>query len=180
MLGVSGVGKSSIIKELLRKDSRFRYIKPYTTRPLRNNEKDKIQVSEAEAEAIILRGDYLIRNSLYGYEYITPKDIIYNALQDGLYPVLDFPLQRLSELKARFSGDLFTTYISPPCVETWKTRLSDGRDPDDLRLISGLTELAIIENSNFQCFDLKIINYSGQLSACADKIYYFYLNSCHS
>ena len=39
LLGVSGVGKSTIIRKLLAMDERFVYISPYITRQLREGER---------------------------------------------------------------------------------------------------------------------------------------------
>ncbi|MBU4010588.1 MAG: guanylate kinase, partial [Proteobacteria bacterium] len=56
LLGVSGVGKSTLIRELKRLDERFIYISPYMTRPLREGESDKIEVSNEEMDLMISKG----------------------------------------------------------------------------------------------------------------------------
>ncbi|HBD04983.1 TPA: hypothetical protein DCZ32_00830, partial [Candidatus Uhrbacteria bacterium] len=50
LLGPSGVGKSAIIDELSKLDSRFVYISPYMTRPLRQGERNKIAVSDEQMD----------------------------------------------------------------------------------------------------------------------------------
>jgi len=60
VLGVSGAGKSVIIRELLKLDSRFRYISPFVTRPLRAGEIDKVHMDEAEMLERYKRGEFVV------------------------------------------------------------------------------------------------------------------------
>jgi len=62
LLGVSGVGKSTIIEALRKIDNRFVYISPYITRMLRDGEKDKIFVADSAMDETNKRGEFLVVN----------------------------------------------------------------------------------------------------------------------
>jgi len=73
LLGPSGVGKSTIIKDMLARDRRFVYVTPYMTRPLRKGETDKISISDAELDTMIAGNQFWSVNTLYGVRYASPK-----------------------------------------------------------------------------------------------------------
>jgi len=103
LLGPSGVGKSSIIEELLQLDSRFVYISPFMTRALREGEKNKISISGEEMDKMWNRGELLVINELYGIRYATPRLPIVQALAQGNFPVLDWPISRIEAITAGVS-----------------------------------------------------------------------------
>lgn len=74
LLGPSGTGKSTIIRELRQMDERFIYISPYITRPLRENETDKVHISDQEMDLRKENGEFLTINNLYGIRYATSHD----------------------------------------------------------------------------------------------------------
>ena len=88
LLGVSGVGKTSIIKELLKLDDRFIYISPWITRPLRAGETDKVSVTEEDLQRLLSAGEILAVNDIYGIRYGTPKQPIKDAFEQGQFPLL--------------------------------------------------------------------------------------------
>lgn len=57
LLGPSGVGKSSIIRELQATDARFVYVTPYTSRVLRPEETDKVHVTADQMDELEKNGD---------------------------------------------------------------------------------------------------------------------------
>ena len=61
--GVSGVGKTTIIKELVRRDGDICYIKPYTTRLLRDGETDKVSITDERMRELAER-EQVIENRL--------------------------------------------------------------------------------------------------------------------
>src|SRR5690554_7393459 len=62
----SGAGKTSLVSEMLRQDSRLGVSVSHTTRPMREGEQNGVNyhfVSRDEFEAMIARGDFLDRKS---------------------------------------------------------------------------------------------------------------------
>lgn len=177
LLGPSGVGKSSIIKELIRLDSRFVYSSPFMTRPLREGEKNKISISGEEMDEMSERGEFLVINELYGVRYATPRQPIEQALKDGNFPVLDWPISRMSVMTEAFPNQLYVVYISPPSIEVLQQRLArDDRDVEGLRLRSAREELETLKLSmHTEIYDFKIVSEENQVSKVAKIIYGNYL-----
>jgi len=180
LLGPSGVGKSAIIDELSKLDSRFVYISPYMTRPLRPGEKNKIAVSNEQMNEMQRIGELLAVNELYGgIRYGTPRLPIAEALATGNFPVLDWPIARLEVMTQAFPGRLFVVYVLPPSIDVLRQRLAkDGRDADGTRLTSALEELQGFWSSRYVgAYDYKIVSEDGQVTDIAEAIYFNYLKS---
>lgn len=177
LLGPSGVGKSSIIEELTRLDSRFIYISPFMTRPLREREKNKISISGEEMDEMSGQGEFFVINELYGVRYATPRQPIEQALKDNNFPVLDWPISKVSVMTEAFPSQLYIVYISPPSIEALRQRLArDDRDTDGHRLRSARQELEALESSgHLGIYDLEIISEENQVLKVAQTIYANYL-----
>lgn len=177
LLGPSGVGKSSIIEELTRLDSRFIYISPFMTRSLREGEKNKISISGEEMDEMSERGEFLVINELYEVRYATPRKPIEQALRKGDFPVLDWPISKVSVMTEAFPNQLYIVYVSPPSIEALRQRLArDSRDTDGHRLRSARQELEAIESSgHLGIYDFEIISEENQVLKVAQTIYANYL-----
>lgn len=179
LLGPSGVGKSEVIKRLRSYDDRFVYISPYMTRKLRNGETDKVQIPAKELDQLIREGKILVVNTLYRVRYATPRGAIEETFSAGKFPVLDWPISRLSIMQDAFSGRLFRVYIETADLDTLRKRLSnDARDPQGLRLEAGVREFESLARGEFDSLiDFRIVNPEGAIDATARTIYQQYLQA---
>lgn len=177
LLGPSGVGKSSIIEELIQLDNRFVYISPFMTRPLREREKNKISISVKEMDEMSERGEFLVINELYGVRYATPRQPIEQALKEDNFPVLDWPISQMDVMMQAFHDRLCVIYVSPPSIEALRQRLAkDGRDADGHRLQSAREELETYESSGYAgVCDFEIVSEENQVLKIAQAIYANYL-----
>jgi guanylate kinase len=177
LLGPSGVGKSTIIDELLRLNDKFIYISPFTTRPLRMGERNKISITNEEMDKMWWQGKFLIINKLYNIRYATPKLPIVQALANNAFPILDWPANHINILSQIFPKQLYKVYILPPSIKVLRQRLSkDGRDPNGYRLRSARQELKKYSVSKHSgTYDLEIISKEGQVPRIAQEIYTQYL-----
>lgn len=175
LLGVSGVGKTSIIKELLKLDNRFVYISPFVTRPLRDGETDKISVTNEELEKQVNAGEILAVNDIYGIRYGTPRSPIKDAFGSGMFPLLDWPVKRLNIMEEEFGDRLFRVYIEPPSITELKTRLGqDSRDESGHRLRAAISELEMFWSGDLTGkYDIRIVA-DGNLPTIAKYIYAAY------
>lgn len=147
VLGPSGVGKSTVIRRLITMDPRFVYVSPYTTRPLREGETDKVFLSADDMDR--RAAEFLYVNEIGGTRYATPRDTIDRSFEGGKFPVLDWPLDRLGIVQAAYPGRVFSVYLMPPSLDHLQARLSkDGRDPEGLRFARAQAELRRIEDSS--------------------------------
>lgn len=150
LLGVSGVGKTTIIKELLKLDASFVYISPLVTRPIRNGETDKISVTEGQLQTALTAGKILVVNDIYGIRYGTPKGPIQDAFRACRFPLLDWPIKRLYVMEREFGDWLYRVYVEPPNITELKRRLGqDERDQGGIRLLAAIKEL-----EQLQCGEL--------------------------
>lgn len=181
LLGPSGVGKNSIIEELIRLDNRFVYISPFMTRPLREGEINKISISGEKMDELLSRGEILAVNELYGIRYATPRLPIKQALTEDNFPVLDWPISRMDIMTQAFPNQLCVVYVSPPSIEALQVRLAkDGRDTDGHRLQSAREELEIYKSSRYAgVCNFEIVAEENQVPKIARAIYGYYLQFLH-
>ena len=179
LLGPSGVGKSTIIDELIRLDSRFTYISPYTTRDLREGEKNKISITDGEMDVMWSKGQLLVINTLYDIRYATPRQPILEALSNQRFPVLDWPVTKKQLMVDAFPEKIYSVYVSPPSVEILSSRLlKDGRDATGSRLKAARDELEAFWSQQYDgLYDLAVTSEDDKISEVARMIYTNYLSS---
>jgi guanylate kinase len=96
LFGVSGVGKSSLIREL-RNEFGWSSIPTYMTRSLRPGETEKISVSEPDFAKMENEDLFVCVNQIFGNKYGTPRKEIEIAVHDQeSYWVLDFPISKMA------------------------------------------------------------------------------------
>ena len=145
LLGPSGVGKSTLIRILTLLSDKFQYVRPCTTRPLREGETDKDFVDETEFDRIATEGGFASVNYMYGAKYGLRTSSITEAIAAGKIPILDFPLDKARQLE-RPEYSLLRIYIFPEGITQWLQRLREaGRDSDG-RTEMGLEELEVLVN----------------------------------
>lgn len=149
LLGPSGVGKSTVIRALCASDPRFSYVRPYTTRPLRAGETEKVHVSEEEMDSLDAAGSLVALNRLYGVRYGTPKKPIEDALSTNSVPLLDWPVHRVSELRRAFPGRVRSIYLEAPSLDELKRRLQ-GREGADGRFAAAQLEHDALHRGEFE------------------------------
>jgi guanylate kinase len=178
ILGVSGVGKSTVIDELRKFDSRFVYISPFMTRTLRPDEKDKVPMTNADLDGMERGGALLAVNELYGVRYATPREPIERAFREEMFPVLDWPIDRLDLMQQTFAGRLFTVYLEPPSPEILQRHLANGRDQETTRFEMAKTELAALARGEYDnLLDHRAVNRENEAVTVAQAIYRAYLKA---
>ena len=176
LLGVSGVGKSSLIEELVKIEQRFQLIAAYTTRPARGNDRHRICVTDAEFAALVRTEELLALNNIYGFNYGTPRRFIEEAFRAERLPLLDCPISKLHTVEAKFPGRIFSVYIEPPSLECLRHRLSDGRDTESLRYTNAVEELLEVRQGRYSnLITHRIVNKDGEKRETAKAIYSHYL-----
>lgn len=179
IMGPSGTGKSTIIRHLKNLDERFEYVTPLTTRQLRDGERDKIHVSIEEIENLKGAGKLLAVNHIYGIYYATPRETIDDSLAKGSFPVLDWPIEKLSFITEQYGEKLYTVYLEPDNAEELQRRLSqDDRDKDGKRYEAGIKEMHNLATGKYDnLVDLKLVNKVGCDKEIARCIYKKFLDS---
>ena len=169
------MGKTTLIRRLLELDDNFRYIKPDMTRPLRDGETDKRSIADEEMDEMIPTRVYIVVNTLLnGIRYATPRQPILDALEQGNFPVLDWPIKKLSIMTKEFPT--YTVYLSPPNLNELKNRLiNDNRDTDGARLKAAEAELNDYRVGKFEnLIDLHVVNHNQKSEDAAQLVYSAY------
>lgn len=176
LLGPTGVGKSTIINKLKDLDSRFVYISPFTTRPLRPNEKDKIHLSIEEFKEMEKNGKFVFVNNIYGNYYGTPRDAIIKYSQEGLFPLLDWPIQKIDKISLELTNNILSVYLRPSSLDYLKSHLSIEKRDDKSRLETAIGEYNDFVSGKFYgMYDFETVNREGKVDETVSEIYKIYL-----
>jgi len=152
--GPSGAGKGTVIKKLLELRPELKFSVSATTRMKRPDEIDGVDyffISQDKFEEMIEHDDFLewaiYVNNLYG----TPREPIYNHMENGCTVVLDIEIQGASQVMNK-KPEAVTIFILPPSEAELEKRLRGrGTDSED-KLLARLerAKLEILEKSKYK------------------------------
>ena len=146
--GPSGVGKSTICKEVVKRLNNVYLSVSVTTRPrseAENDGEDYWFISEREFQERIDKGLLLEYAEVFGHLYGTPKDKVDAALQAGKSVILEIDVQGAKQAK-RVYRDMVMIFILAPSqkelAERMKLRGRDGIETAQERLNGASSEIA--------------------------------------
>ncbi|MCA1833318.1 MAG: guanylate kinase [Actinomycetota bacterium] len=130
--GPSGVGKTTLLGEVLRRRPQTRLAPSATTRPRRPGETDsKYTFVDSERFEDLVHAKAFLEYAAYaGHLYGTLLAPVEKALAEGTDVVLEIEVQGARQVKNRVP-DSVTIFIEPPSWEVLETRLRErATDPD--------------------------------------------------
>ncbi len=146
--GPSGVGKSTICKEIVKRFNNVYLSTSVTTRPKSETEVDGQDywfISEQEFQERINKGLLLEYAEVFGNLYGTPRDKIEEAMQAGKTVILEIDVEGAKQAKAVFP-DAVMIFILPPTEKELAERMDRrGREIAEVaeeRLDGASTEIA--------------------------------------
>jgi guanylate kinase len=158
--GPSGVGKSTICREVVKRLDEVHLSVSVTTRkpgPGEQEGRDYWFVSEEEFRERIEKGLLLEYAEVFGNLYGTPRDKVDEALENGQSVVLEIDVQGGRQAKAVYP-DAVMVFVLPPSERALAERLGRrGRDSSEAaekRLDGASNEIA----AAWQCYDNMVIN----------------------
>ena len=157
--GPSGVGKSTIIKEVLKRFDDVTFSVSYTTRPRRPDEENGVDyffVNEKTFKRLIKRGEFLEWAVVHGYYYGTSKSQVEENLSNGRHVLLDIDVQGALKVMDIYPDAVFI-FIAPPTFSDLKTRLMMRRTEPEEEVQKRLED-AKWELSNAHKFEYLIVN----------------------
>jgi guanylate kinase len=167
--GPSGVGKGTLIRELLGRCSNLELSISATTRQPRAGEEDGVDYHFLSPEEFARRreqNDFLEFAAYSGNHYGTLRSEVERRLEDGHSVVLEIEVQGAQQVRAA-KPDSIQIFIAPPDPEVLRQRLA-GRGTDSAEAIDKRLETAEIELAAQGDFDHRIVN--DDLGTAADEL----------
>ena len=157
--GPSGVGKGTVLHDLMNTQKNLVYSVSATTRNKRDGEIEGVSYffkSHEEFEQMIAENKFLeyahVHNNFYG----TPKEFVENKINDGKIVVLEIDVQGAVNVKKNTDNAVFI-FLAPPSLSELKNRIvGRGTESDDdinLRMKNAKKELEYIKY-----YDYLVIN----------------------
>tara|TARA_A100001011_G_C13933083_1_gene683997 strand:+ start:13 stop:633 length:621 start_codon:yes stop_codon:yes gene_type:complete len=165
----SGAGKTSISKQLIKKDKSIALSISCTTRPIRRgeiNKKDYIFYNDHEFNTSIKKNKFLEFAKVFGYRYGTLKQTVNNFFKKKKDVLFDIDWQGYQQLK-QSNLEVVGIFILPPSkkelINRLKTRARDTSEEMKKRM-----KLVQSEISHFPEYDYVVVN--KNLKNCVNQI----------
>jgi len=125
----SGGGKTTIVKQILKKFPEIVFSVSATTRPKRESEKNGVEyyfITEAEFKQKINNDEFVEWEKFYDYYYGTFKSVVEENVKYGKSVLLEVDVKGAISLK-RIYPEAHLIYITPPSFEELVKRLRERR-----------------------------------------------------
>jgi guanylate kinase len=155
----SGAGKTTLVRELLKRDPQIGLSISHTTRAPRPGEVDGVAyhfVGSAQFDAMRAADDFLEWAQVHGNFYGTSRRWLEERLSAGHDVLLEIDWQGAQQVRRLFP-DAVGIFILPPSLEALATRLT-GRGQDAADVIERRLAAARDEIRHLDEFDFVIIN----------------------
>ena len=166
--GASGVGKSTVLKQVMAAREDLRFSVSATTRAPRPGETDGVHyyfVSKEQFRQMIAENSFLEYDGHMDHYYGTPKQQLEEKLALG-HVILDIePNGAFAVRKNR--PDAVLIFITPPSVEELKRRLESRGDtsPEQIQIRLNRAQWEMEQSAQY---DYVVVN--AQVEACAKEI----------
>ncbi len=155
----SGAGKTSLVRQLLSRDSQVRVSVSHTTRAMRSGEANGVDynfVTLAEFNDMIDQGQFLESAEVFDNKYGTSQTWVKQQLDQGIDVILEIDWQGAQQVR-RLMPEAISIFILPPSREALRERLT-GRGQDDVSVIERRMADAVNEMSHYAEYDYLVIN----------------------
>lgn len=167
--GSSGVGKGTIMQELLKRNGNIRLSVSNTARAPRKGEIDGVHynfVTREQFEALIPSDGYLEHAEYCGNYYGTPKKPVEEMLDSGYDVFLEIEVCGGLQIMEKYP-DILSIFILPPSMETLEKRLRK-RGTEDEETIQKRLEQAENEISYKDRYKYNVVN--GELEKAVGEV----------
>ena len=157
--GSSGVGKSTVIAQVLAQRPQVYFSVSFTTRQPREGEVHGVNyyfVTREDFEARIQRGEFLEYAEYVGNYYGTSMEVIREKLDKGIDVLLDIEVQGAAKVREKLP-DAVTVFLIPPSFEELSRRLH-ARGTDSEETIVQRLETARREAKQIVHYDYVVVN----------------------
>lgn len=157
--GSSGVGKGTVIKGFLQRNSEFGLSISYTTRAKREDEIEGVSyffVSKEDFLRGIRNDEFLEWAEFSGNLYGTKKTFVEKCFNKGKDLILEIETQGALQIKKKMP-DAVLIFIAPPSYQDLELRLRN-RNTESEEAIAKRLDFVKMELKNSQMYDYRIIN----------------------
>lgn len=157
--GPSGVGKNSVLNQVLKIRADLFYSVSATTRLPRQHETEGIDyffLTEKEFCESIEKGDFLEWARVYDKYYGTPRKAVEERLNRGDHVILDVDIQGAAQIRQNFP-EAILIYIFPPSREELKRRLLGRKSENKVMIKKRLANLEE-ELASVTRYDYAVVN----------------------
>jgi guanylate kinase len=159
LAGPSGVGKGSVVRELVANDPSLSLSVSVTTRPPRPREVDGVDyffVDEDAFARMVEAGELLEWAEIVGHRSGTPKGFVEDRLGEGRDVILEIDVVGASQVRERVP-DSVLIFLEPPSLEELERRLR-GRGTETEEAIRLRLQTAAWELEQRSWFDHVVVN----------------------
>lgn len=170
IVGPSGVGKNTLINELLQIKNNIHFVPSITTRPMRITEsegKPYYFVNKQEFINKIYTNEFLEWQQVHGNYYGSSLKIIEEILNNGIDAITDMEILGAHDALLRMPSDVCTIFISPPSKKVLINRIL-SRQKESPKEIESRMARADFEMSLAGLFDFMICN--DKLDVCLNSL----------
>ena len=169
----SGAGKTTLVKEISKKNN-FQISISHTTRKPRSNEtegKDYYFVSESEFKNLIDENKFLEYAKVFQNYYGSSKDVVFKKLNNAENVIFDIDWQGTQQIKSqKLNYKIVTIFILPPSRDELYNRLLN-RDRNDEKIAKERMTQFNEDVLHWKDYDFVVIN--DDLENCYKKIIKF-------
>lgn len=168
----SGTGKTTVVKKLLEESANLVASVSYTTRKMRENEKEGLDyffVGEKTFANMIENDDFLEHATVFGNFYGTEKKSVSQNIEKGINVILEIDWQGAQQIKNRMPSCVMI-FLIPPSKEVLLSRLKN-RGTDSNQEIENRFNQAVEDLEQSNNFDHVLVN--DQLDRVVDEIALF-------
>ncbi len=167
--GPSGVGKGTVLRELLRQKTDLVYSISATTRPPRPKEvngEDYFFLKPEEFQEGIKQGRWLEWARVHNHLYGTPRDFVEQTINSGRHIILEIDVQGARQIKEKCPHGIFI-FLAPPSIEELARRLekrgTDSPGEKELRLKNALQEMEEKDDYDYVVLNDRLQQAVGQI-----------------
>ncbi|MCI8508172.1 MAG: guanylate kinase [Lachnospiraceae bacterium] len=167
--GFSGVGKGTVVKNLIEK-YQYSLSVSATTRAPRSGEVDGRDYHFKTVEEFQNLIDYngFIEWAQYVENYYgTPRKYVEDELEQGHNVILEIEVQGAMHIKEQYP-DAVLIFLTAPNAETLRQRL-EGRGTEDAKVIAKRLKRAYEETDDMPQYDYLVVN--DDLDICVDEVH---------
>lgn len=157
----SGTGKSTVIKELLKRDPNLKFSVSVTTRQKREGEQEGVDyyyiTDEQYNKYMAEDAFYECVDSQYGSRYGTLRSEVDSFINIGQDVIFDMDWIGARQMREKAPNDVVTIYLLPPSIKEVRRRL-EARGTDSVETINKRMSLVLEKIKHWDEFDYVIVN----------------------